>query len=89
MTTVLVIVGAFLLGAIVFCVWWKVFNSADGERYLKMRMQGPFVPIETDDTEQAKVGVRMVAKAGIELPRSNMGFHNEVIHEAATANRES
>ena len=54
MTNVLVIVGAFVLGAIVIGVWWKLFNSADGERYLKMRMQGPFVPIEADDTEQVK-----------------------------------
>lgn len=23
---------------------WKAFNSPDGERYLKRRMQGPFVP---------------------------------------------
>ena len=24
---------------------WKAFNSPDGERYLKRRMQGPFVPL--------------------------------------------
>ena len=50
MTTGLIILGAFVLGAFVIHVWWKLFNSADGERYLKMRMQGPFVPIENDDT---------------------------------------
>ena len=48
----LLILGAFVLGALAIRLWWKRFNSADGERYLKMRMQGPFVPIETDDAEQ-------------------------------------
>ena len=24
---------------------WKAFNSPDGERYLKRRIQGPFVPL--------------------------------------------
>jgi hypothetical protein len=27
----------------------KVFNSDDGERYMKRRMQGPFVPLSEDD----------------------------------------
>ncbi|MBC7608218.1 MAG: hypothetical protein H7228_01375 [Polaromonas sp.] len=48
----LIILGACVLGALVVRVWWKLFNSADGERYLKMRVQGPFVPIETEDVEQ-------------------------------------
>lgn len=29
--------------------WWKVFNSPDGERYLKRRMQGPFVPVTPEE----------------------------------------
>ena len=29
--------------------WWKIFNSPDGERYLKRRMQGPFVPLSADE----------------------------------------
>ena len=28
---------------------WKAFNSPDGERYLKRRMQGPFVPLTPKD----------------------------------------
>ena len=28
---------------------WKAFNSPDGERFLKSRMQGPFVPLTRDD----------------------------------------
>jgi hypothetical protein len=34
-------VGAPLLGAY---LWFRVGNSENGERYLKQRMQGPFVP---------------------------------------------
>jgi hypothetical protein len=29
--------------------WWKIFNSPDGERYLKRRIQGPFVPFSRDE----------------------------------------
>ena len=29
--------------------WWKLFNSPDGERYMKRRMQGPFVPLSKDE----------------------------------------
>jgi hypothetical protein len=36
-TVVVIVYAAFRL--------WKAFNSADGERYLKRRMQGPFVPL--------------------------------------------
>lgn len=25
--------------------FWKAFDSPEGERYLKRRMQGPFVPL--------------------------------------------
>ena len=28
---------------------WKAFNSPDGERYLKNRMQGPFVPLTREE----------------------------------------
>ena len=36
---------------IVYAVYrsWKAFNSPDGERYLKRRMQGPFVPLPKED----------------------------------------
>jgi hypothetical protein len=34
-----------VLPCIAFYVWWRVFNSPDGERYQKLRMQGPFVPL--------------------------------------------
>ena len=28
---------------------WKALNSPDGERYLKRRMQGPFVPLTSEE----------------------------------------
>jgi hypothetical protein len=28
---------------------WKAFNSPEGERYLKRRMQGPFVPLAPNE----------------------------------------
>jgi len=36
---------------------WRAFNSPDGERYLKRRTQGPFVPltkVEIADDEARK-----------------------------------
>ena len=30
-------------------LWWKLFNTPKGERYLKMRHQGPFVPENEDE----------------------------------------
>lgn len=28
---------------------WKALNSPNGERYLKRRMQGPFVPLSAEE----------------------------------------
>lgn len=33
---------------------WKAFNSPDGERYLKRRMQGPFVPLTPEENARDK-----------------------------------
>lgn len=33
---------------------WKAFNSPDGERYLKRRMQGPFVPLTSEEQARNK-----------------------------------
>lgn len=41
----LVAVLILLLPCIAFYVWLKVFNGPDGERYRRLRMQGPFVPL--------------------------------------------
>jgi|GEM_PF-2148846 len=39
---------AFLLAIGVWITLFRVFNSRDGERYRKMAMQGPFVPLSAD-----------------------------------------
>ena len=36
------------LGLVVY-LWVKTANSPQGERYLKQRMQGPFVPLDKDE----------------------------------------
>ncbi len=38
--------------------WWKTFNSPDGERYRKRRMQGSFVPLAPDDAPGDEVRKR-------------------------------
>ena len=43
----LVVVGAPVLGVY---LWVRLARSKDGERYLKQRMQGPFVP--TDEKKE-------------------------------------
>ena len=45
-TVVLIAYAAFRL--------WKAFNSPEGERYLKHRMQGPFVPLNPQDQARDK-----------------------------------
>lgn len=42
----------FAIGVVLALVkLFRVFNSPDGERYLRMRMQGPFVPLDPQDQE--------------------------------------
>ena len=38
------IVISIALGIAAIFLWLKMLNSKDGERYIKQRMQGPFVP---------------------------------------------
>ncbi|MDR7307944.1 DUF6966 domain-containing protein [Rhodoferax saidenbachensis] len=51
--TIVVVLLGITIGA---WVWWKLFNTPDGERYLKMRTQGPFAPINADAPDKAKRG---------------------------------
>ena len=44
--SLLAVVGAPLLGAY---LWIRLGNSPHGERYMKQRMQGPFVPVDKED----------------------------------------
>ncbi len=43
---VVLLVGVGLFGCI---KWLKIFNSPDGERYRRMRTQGPFAPLSAGD----------------------------------------
>ena len=50
---VVLIVGlCFVLAAWGLVKQFSVWNSKDGERYRKMRMQGPFVPLSKEDNEE-------------------------------------
>jgi hypothetical protein len=37
------------IGGYIAFQWWKMFDSADGERRLKQRVQGPFVPLGAEE----------------------------------------
>ncbi len=49
--TLFVSVVALCFVAMIFFVFrlFKLFNSTDGERYRKRRMQGPFVPLSVEE----------------------------------------
>jgi hypothetical protein len=44
--TLAILIGAPLLG---LCLWIWLARSEQGERYMKERMQGPFVPLDSND----------------------------------------
>jgi hypothetical protein len=46
---VLMVVVLVPLIALLAWKWIRIFNSPDGERYLKRRLQGPFTPVSADD----------------------------------------
>jgi Na+-transporting methylmalonyl-CoA/oxaloacetate decarboxylase gamma subunit len=50
------IVIAFLIALVCLIsgvfLWIKLYNSEDGERYRKQRMQGPFVPEPKSDKSE-------------------------------------
>jgi hypothetical protein len=48
-TLVIMVLCLPLVGYLAY-KWFKVFNSADGERYMKRRMQGPFAPLSADES---------------------------------------
>ena len=37
-----------LVPVLAIYLWWTLYNTPTGERYLKMRTQGPFVPAGDD-----------------------------------------
>ena len=40
-----------VIGGVALYLWLRIFNSPDGERYMKQRIQGPFVPTGEDKHE--------------------------------------
>jgi hypothetical protein len=45
----LVVLALLPLMAFLAWKWVQIFNSPDGERYLKRRLQGPFAPLSGAD----------------------------------------
>ncbi|MDB5932898.1 MAG: hypothetical protein JWQ01_242 [Massilia sp.] len=41
----------------------KVFNSSDGERYMKRRMQGPYVPLSAEELAEDEARVNQLQPA--------------------------
>jgi hypothetical protein len=37
-----------------FYKWFEIYNGPDGERYRRMKVQGSFAPLTTEDIEQDK-----------------------------------
>lgn len=55
-----VIVGGFL--------WIKFYNSENAERYVRQRMQGPFVPDpRSEDTEDLAAHQKRTSEKGIDF----------------------
>ena len=52
-TTVIFLVLAFVCVGGAWGLWksFAAFNSSDGERFRKMRMQGPFIPLSAEDVK--------------------------------------
>lgn len=52
-TILLVFLGLFVpIAGYLAYQWWKRLNSPDGERWIKRRMQGPFLPLSADELAQ-------------------------------------
>jgi hypothetical protein len=47
--TLLMMVALVPLAAFIAWKWFKIFNSPDGERFMKRRVQGPYVPLSADE----------------------------------------
>lgn len=48
----LLVFGMFAAGAWCLIRLFAMWNSEDGERYQRMRMQGPFVPLSPEDMDE-------------------------------------
>ncbi len=50
----LFVVLILLVPVLAVFLWWKVYNTPDGERYLKMRRQGPFLPSGVEGSKDVR-----------------------------------
>jgi hypothetical protein len=50
-TALIVAFGSLVLILLIVGLWYliRLWNSPDGERYARMRIQGPFVPFSEED----------------------------------------
>jgi hypothetical protein len=48
----LIIFIVLLVPVLVAYLWWKLLNTPNGEKYLKMPMRGPFVPTGDDEAHK-------------------------------------
>ncbi|MGZ3237578.1 MAG: hypothetical protein ACXWIN_11080 [Burkholderiaceae bacterium] len=49
---ILTLIVAIVIPAVGIYLYIKTFNGKNGERYIKMRMQGPFVPLSKEEIEE-------------------------------------
>jgi hypothetical protein len=49
--SIMIAFGSIVLVALIAGLWYmfRVWNSPDGERYMRERSQGPFVPLNDDN----------------------------------------
>lgn len=71
------IVVLFILAVLVASAWgwvkvFQTFNSPDGERYRRLKMQGPFVPLSQEDIEEDERRLQ-ARRAGPHSPRNGTG----------------
>jgi membrane protein implicated in regulation of membrane protease activity len=52
--TIVIFVAMLVVGAYAWYRYLKFLNSPDGERYQKMRTQGPFVPLPPEESDSRK-----------------------------------
>ncbi len=44
-----IVAGLLVIGLVLRFLLFEFYNSPDGERYRKIKMQGPFVPLSKED----------------------------------------
>lgn len=60
----LIVLSALVLSCLALFVIFKIFNGPDGERYQKLRMQGPFVPLSEAGVQAGSERRRVASDPG-------------------------